>query len=188
MINKINLKRGLLAVFSFTLMFAFFGCTEDLAIDVEIEETKTITVDITEEMYQAYLDSLDGKGYYETYGFLSGDQEDIAEYKERVESMEIEKVTVKMVNETTSPAVQDGFALFFRENDNSNIETVLFIPNELRVGVELRLDKEDFTSLEKSFVDGDDIRYRILSKLSGPAKFDLEVTVKGKLKVKAKAD
>ena len=63
MINPIYLKRGLLAVFSFTLMFAFLGgCTEELAIDVDITKSDTIKVDIikvdiTQEMYYRYLDS-----------------------------------------------------------------------------------------------------------------------------------
>lgn len=184
--NPIYLKRGLLAVFSFTLMLAFFGCTEDLAIDVEIEETKTITVDITEEVYQAYLDSSGVNGFYQKFGFLSGDQEDIAEYKDRVESMEIEKVTVKMVNEIKPPSSEDGFGLLFMTGATE--DPAVFLPDSLRGGVDLPFDESDYTFLEGKFLDGDDIPYLLQSRLSGPTKFDLEVTVKGKLKVKAKAD
>jgi len=188
MINKIYLKRGLLAVFSFTLMFAFFGCTEDLAIDVEVEETKTITVDITEEMYQAYLDSVEVQGnhFYVMEGALPTDNKDIDEYKDRVESMEIEKVTVKMVNETTPPSNVDFF--YFSFNTRSVGDDQTWSPIILRNGVELDLDKADYSHLETSFLEKNPIFYFLGSMIQGPSKFDLEITVKGKLKVKAKAD
>jgi len=190
--NPIYLKRGLLAVFSLTLMFAFLGgCTEDLAIDVEFEKKDTITVDITGEAYQTYLDSANDEGVYFIKGLLPTDQEDIDEYKDRVESMELEKVTVKMVNETVPPTSEDNFQLLFNSvssNPNEYNKSLFVSAFILREGYNLPLTDVEYKSLEEKFLARDALNYYLWSRLDAPTKFDLEITVKGRLKVKAKAD
>ncbi len=187
--NPIYLKRGLLAVFSFTLMFAFLGgCTEELAIDVDITKSDTIKVDITQEMYQRYLDSSNTEDSYKIEGKMSTDQADIAEYKERVESLDINEVKVKLANEIeVNNADEFGFSFVDEGNPIDSIGA-RYTMAQLRTGVTLDLDQGELDRMETSFELGSPINYVLDSKLNGPTKFDLEITVNGTLKVKAKAD
>ena len=118
---------------------------------------------------------------------ISTDQEDIAEYKERVETVEINSVTVKLAKEIKVNE-EDLFDFSFVDVINRENISARYTMAKLRSGVTLDLDQGELDRMEKSFEDGIPISYVLMSQLNGPTKFDLEITVKGKLKVKAKAD
>jgi hypothetical protein len=86
--NTITLKRGFLAVFSLTLIvFTFFGCEEDLTIEVPYETSKEFTLDIP-------------TGQFADTQFFDVSSPEFNKYKDRIDKMTADSLKFELIDHT----------------------------------------------------------------------------------------
>ncbi len=190
---KNNSKFKLVLVALLTL--SFFACDGldqfgDFAIDIPIEETKTIEVIVTQEMYDSMVTAQNRERVLvQIASSFKASEEEIEEYGDRVQELDVTELRVKGVNVTEIPSNGVIEWIYGQYEPGSLSETVLQNPIVLDdlVATEQTLDitGEDIEKLQDAILNKEKIDYYVRAIIDGPAIFDLDLTIVGTLKVTA---
>ncbi|SMG29625.1 hypothetical protein SAMN05661096_01880 [Marivirga sericea] len=190
-----NIKKVLVYPLAFVL---FFGLTanecldsfEDVAIDVAIEEVKIIPVKVTQQMYDSLFE-LQGREnvLFQLLGEFTASEETIDEYGDRVQELNVTELRIKAVNVTERPQVGTLVWMYGQSTPGSIDSPLGGSPinfEDLEAAEQkVNISAEDIQDLQSAILKKEKIEYVIQSDFSGPAIFDLELTIVGTLKVTA---